>query len=73
MEATIEVLDSYWVSLFWALTPIQFDQAFDNSDYKEFLLLYDINSRPVTGSRHARNVMESKGKFVTDFLTHQIK
>ena len=63
IETAIEVLDFYWISLFWALTLIQLDQAFDKNDYKQFFFPYDIIAIPILGRCHNRNVMESKDKF----------
>ena len=68
MEAAVEFLDSHWISPFWAPSSIQFDQAFDNKEFKRFPSLHDINARPIPARRHNKNFTESKHKIVRDIF-----
>ena len=58
METPIEVLDSHRISPFRAPDSIQFDQAFVNKEFNDFLSLHGINPRPVPARRHDKNVIE---------------
>ena len=59
MEAAIGVLDSHWISPSWAPDSIQFDQAFANKEFSDFLSLHGINPRPIPARRHNKNLIES--------------
>ena len=47
---------------------IQFEQAFDNNDFKKFLFLHDINARAIPARHQNKNTTESKHKFIRDIL-----
>ena len=68
MKAAVWVLDSYWISPFWVLESIQFDQAFANKEFTEFLSLHGINARSVPAQCHNKNVIESKHKVIKDIF-----
>ena len=68
MQAAIEILDSHWISPFWATDFIQFDQAFANKEANDFLSLHGINPRPVPALRHNKNIIESKNKGIRDIF-----
>ncbi len=68
MEAATSILDSHWISQFWAPKAIQFDQAFANERFLQFLELYGIERRPIPARRHNKNVLESKHKVIRDIL-----
>ena len=52
IEAAVEVLDSHWIYPFWAPTSIQFDKNFDNNNFEKYLVLQDINLRPIPERLH---------------------
>ncbi len=68
MVSAIDVLDSHWISQFWAPNSMQFDQAFDNEIFKNFLNVYGIESRPIPARRHNKNALESKHKIIRDIF-----
>ncbi len=68
MESAIDVFDFHWISQFWASNSMQFDQAFDNKIFKNFLNVYGIESRPIPARRHEKNVLESKHKIIRDIF-----
>ena len=73
MEVAIGVLDSHWISPVWAHDSIQFDQAYANKEFNDFLSLHRINPRPIPARRHNKNVIESKRKMIRDifYASHQ--
>ena len=68
MESAISVLDSHWISPFWAPNAIQFDKAFSNHEFQEFLSLHGINPRSIPARRHNKNVLDSKHKMIREIL-----
>lgn len=48
MSDTIPVFESLWISEFWSPHAVQGNQAFNNQEFKDYLLRYDIQFRPVT-------------------------
>ena len=68
MEAEIGVLNSSWISPFWAPTSIHFDQAFDYSEFKKYLLLHNISARTIPARRHNKNVIESNYRVIRDIF-----
>ena len=60
MKEAIIAYESKWLLEFWPSEIIQGDQAFNNSEFRNYLSLYDINNRPVPPQRHSKNVLESK-------------
>lgn len=68
MVLAIEVMEGHWISQFWEPEEVQFDQAFDNTPFKDYLKMYGINPRPVPARRHNKNVIESKHKIMRDIF-----
>ena len=68
MEHSIHTIESNWISPFWAPEAIQFDQAFDNAKFQDYLQLYDITPRPIPARRHNKNVLESKHRVIRDIF-----
>ena len=66
MKDTVVVFMSTWLSDFWPPVNVQGDLAFDNDEFKDYLLLYDIQFRPVPPRRHSKNVLESKHRILRD-------
>ena len=62
MESAFDVLDSNWISHFWTPTAIQFDQAFYDEMFHDYLKLHGVEPRPISARRHNKNVLESKHK-----------
>ena len=65
-EFAIAVLDSHWISQFWNPTAIQFDQAFYNEPFHDYLEVFGIEYRPIPARRHNKDVLESKHKVIGD-------
>jgi len=68
MISAIEVMEGHWISQFWEPEEVQFDQAFNNDPFKEYLKMYGIYPRPVPARRHNKNVIESKHKIIRDIF-----
>ncbi len=68
MSSVIQVIESQWISHFWAPESMQFDQAFDNSEFKRYFSSYDIECRPIPARRHNKNALESKHRIIRDIL-----
>lgn len=66
MEQSVLVLEANWISPFWEPASIQFDQAFNNQKFKEYLDLYSILGRRIPARRHNKNVLESKHRIIGD-------
>jgi len=66
MKNAIINFESLWISPFWEPKAVQFDQAFDNSIFKNYLLKHDIEGRPIPARRHNKNVLESKHRVIRD-------
>ena len=47
---------------------MQFDQAFANWEFTEFLSLHGVNARLVPTKRHKKNVTESKHEVIRDIF-----
>lgn len=43
---------------FWPSDIVQEDQAFNSSEFKDYLLLYGTNYRPAPPRRHSKNALE---------------
>ena len=68
MREAIIGYESKWLFEFWPSDAVQIDQAFNNSEFKIYLSLYDINYRPVPPRRHSKNVLESKHRILRDIF-----
>lgn len=66
MHDAIPAFETLWLSEFWPPNGVQGDKAFDNSEFKDYLSLYDVNFRPVPPRRHSKNVLESKHRILRD-------
>ena len=68
MEPAIEVLNSHWISHFWTPTATQFDQAFANEMFPDYLKFHGIEPRPIPARHHNKKVLESKHKIIRDIF-----
>lgn len=68
MGAAVEVLDSFWISLFWAPASIQFDQSFESHDFEQVLLLSCTNLIFITAPLNNKNGIESRHKRIRDIF-----
>lgn len=66
MSNAVDVLESTWMSEFWAPNVIAFDQAFGSDVFVAFLDKYGIEKRALPPRRHNKNVIESKHRFIRD-------
>ena len=68
MKDALPVLASLWMSEFWLPETVRGDTAFNNSEFKEYLKLYDISFSLIPPRRHYKNVLESKHRVFRDIF-----
>lgn len=56
------------MSPFWAPNAVQYDLAFYNHEFKDFLSTFNILTRPIPARQDNKNVMESKQKITRDVI-----
>lgn len=53
-----------WASLFWALSSVLGDQAFNKDDFKDYQSRMHIKSKPIRARRHKKDVAEREHNII---------
>ena len=68
MKSVLCVLDANCISPFWAPNAIQYDLAFNDHEFKDFLSTFDMQTRPIPARRHNKNIFKSKHKIIREIF-----